>query len=184
MTTLRERIAGERNRLRQVRQALTAATGRGAGGDPAWVPFYIAVADYFEASMARLHEQDIRMGKMLREKADLEKPANRQAMAELDERLAGNQRHLAKMLAARTALQKEGAAALDRFEAAGGAYARYIVENMGHHPGSTDMAREHFTADDWEYMTLASDTARQREAELHSRVFELLPAGVELPAAD
>ncbi len=181
MNSLRERVAGERNRLRQVRQALTAATGKGAAGNPEWVPFYVAIGDYFEAAMARLHEQDIRMGKMLHEKADMEKPEHRTAMAELDERLAGNQEHLAKMLTARAALEAEGADALDDFESAGGAYARYIVENMGHHPGSTDMAREYFTTDDWEYMTMASDEARQLEEDLHRRVFELLPEGVELP---
>ena len=36
------------------------------------------------ASMDRLHEQDIRMGDMLRDKADMTVPANQQALAELD----------------------------------------------------------------------------------------------------
>lgn len=178
---LYERVAGERRRLRQVRQALTAATAQGAQGNVAYVPFYIAIADYFEAAMHRLHTQDVRMGELLRAKADLEIPENKQAMAELDERLAGNQAHLANMLTARAALKKSGRDALPQFEAAGGAYARYIVENMGHHPGSTNMAQALFTADDWAYMADVSVSDQQRERQLYDAVFAALPAGLELP---
>jgi hypothetical protein len=178
---LYERVAGERRRLRQVRQALTAATAQGAQGNPAYVPFYIAIADYFEAAMHRLHTQDVRMGEMLRARADMENPENRQAMAELDERLAGNQAHLANMLSARVALKKAGHNALPQFEDAGGAYARYIVENMGHHPGSTNMAQALFNADDWAYMADVSVADQQRERQLYDAVFKLLPAGLELP---
>ena len=165
----------------RVRQALTAATTQGAQGNAAYVPFYIAIADYFEAAMHRLHTQDVRMGELLGAKADLEDPANRQAMAELDERLAGNQRHLGNMLTARAALQKSGRDALPEFEAAGGAYARYIVENMGHHPGSTNMAQALFTADDWAYMADVSVSDQQRERQLYDAVFAVLPTGLELP---
>jgi hypothetical protein len=178
---LYERVAGERRRLRQVRQALTAATAHGAQGNAAWVPFYIAIANYFEAAMHRLHTQDIRMGEILRARADMQNAANRQAMAELDERLAGNQAHLANMLTARTALQKSGAGALSQFETAGSAYARYIVEHMGHHPGSTNMAQALFTPDDWTYMADVSDADQQQERELFDAVFAVLPAGLELP---
>jgi hypothetical protein len=178
---LYERVAGERRRLRQVRQALTVATARGAQGDPAWVPFYIAIADYFEAAMHRLHMQDVRMGDLLRAKADMQNAANKQAMAELEERLAGNQAHLANMLTARAALQKSAVAALSQFEGAGSAYARYIVEHMGHHPGSTNMAQALFTADDWVYMADVSVADQQREQQLFDAVFALLPAGLELP---
>jgi hypothetical protein len=102
-------------------------------------------------------------------------------MAELEERLAGNQAHLANMLTARAALQKSGVAALSQFEGAGGAYARYIVEHMGHHPGSTNMAQALFTADDWVYMADVSVADQQREQQLFDAVFALLPAGLELP---
>jgi len=178
---LYERVAGERRRLRQVRQALTAATERGAHGNAVWVPFYIAIADYFEAAMHRLHMQDVRMGDLLRAKADMHSAANQQAMSELDERLAGNQAHLAKLLAARSALRKSGAAALGEFEAAGSAYARYIVEHMGHHPGSTNMAQAVFTADDWAHMADVSAADQQREQQLFAAVFAAVPKGLELP---
>ena len=178
---LYKRVAVERTRLREVRQALTAATGQGANGDAAYVPFYIAIGDYFEASMARLHAQDIRMGEMLEEKADLTTPEAKQAMAELDERLAGNQRHLKKMLAARDVLRSEGAAALAEFESAGGAYAAFIVANMGHHPGSTNLAQAVFSADDWAYMADSSEADQLREQQLHAAVFAALPSNLQLP---
>jgi len=184
MTTLSERVAGERRRLRQVREALTAATGEGSGGNPDWVPFYIAIADYFETTMERLHAQDVRMGDMLREKADMENEANQVAMAELEERLTGNQRHLEEMLDARGALQKSGAESLDRFEAAGGAYAGYIVANMGHHAGTADLARDVFSSEDWEHMAAITDEAQEREAALYDEVFRNVPDDLELPERD
>ena len=162
--------------------ALTAATAQGAQGDAGWAPFYIAIGDYFEAAMDRLHEQDIRMGDMLRDKADMQDAANIQAMAELDERLSGNQVHLRAMLSARDALRDGLEGALDAFEAAGGAYAAFIVANMGHHPGTANLAGELFSTADWEHMTLASDEALAREAELHATVFASVPEGLQLPA--
>ena len=182
VTSLSERVAGERRRLRQVRQALTAATAAPASDASERRAFYIAIGDYFEAAMARLHEQDIRMGDMLRAKADMQDPANVQAMAELDERLAGNQQHLQKLLAARDHLRAEVAAATEEFEQAGGAYASYIVANMGHHPGTANLAQAVFEPSDWEHMTLTSDAAQQREKELFAKVFAISPADVERPA--
>jgi hypothetical protein len=175
------RVAGERSRLRQVRQTLTAATANPASGGPDRANFYLAIGDYFEAAMERLHEQDIRMGDMLREKADLEDPKNKQAMAELEERLSGNQLHLEKMLGARDRLRAAAEPSVTEFESAGGAYAQFIVDNMGHHGGTTDMAAEVFSPADWEHMTLVSAAAQQREQELIAAVFNLLPADVTAP---
>ena len=67
---------------------MTEAVAQGAKGNDAYVPFYIAIGDYFEAAMERLHTQDIRMGDMLRDKADLDDPDNLQAMAELEDAVA------------------------------------------------------------------------------------------------
>ncbi len=181
MTKLMERVAGERRRLREVRQAMTAAIEYGARGDEAFTPFYIAVGDYLEAAMHRLHEQDIRMGDLLRSKADLKDAANQQALKELDDRLAGNQLHLKATLAARDALQNKGAAPLDEFEAAGKAYSDYIVNNMGHHPGSTELAQKVFSAEDWEHMAYVSDSDLVQEQMLHTNVFDAVPAALDLP---
>ncbi len=182
MTSLMERVAGERRRLRQVRQALTAATDKTAGGDESWAPFYLAVTEYFDASMERLHEQDIRMGEMLRGYIDMDNADNKAALEELDARLTGLTEHHKKLLAARDALAAGEAGALEQFETVAGAYAAYIVANMGHHPGTADLAGRHFTQQDWEHMTLVSEAAQQREQELHNKVFSLLPAGLDLPA--
>ena len=181
MTTLYERVALERTRLRQVRQLLTAAAKQGAQGNIAYVAFYIAIADYFDASMERLHTQDIRMGKILRDKVDMEDPSIQQALRELDERLAGNQKCLKKMLAARESLRVSAVEALAEFESAGGAYAAYIVTNMGHHPGTADLAVKIFSTDDWEFMADVSEEDQQREQRLFEHVFALLPMGLELP---
>src|SRR5690606_18143982 len=97
MTTLRERVAGERRRLKAVRETLTAAVDAKANGDTAFVPFYIAIAEYIDTSMGRLHAQDVKMGDMIREKlGKLDEQATR-ALGELDERLAGNQEHLRRL---------------------------------------------------------------------------------------
>jgi len=177
-----ERIAAERRRLRQVREALSAAVAQSANGDADFVPFYIAIGDYFEATMRRLHTQDIRMGDLLREKADLVLPANRRALDELEQRLSGNQEHLVNMLSARDALRERGADALAEFEAAAGAYADFIVANMGHHPGTTNLAQKLFSAEDWEAMAGVSDKCVAREQTLHEAVFAAQPAGLELSA--
>lgn len=131
--------------------------------------------------MERLHEQDIRMGDMLRAKADMQDPANVKAMAELDERLAGNQEHLRKMLAARDGLRAAAPDAAEEFESAGGAYAAFIVANMGHHPGTANLAQDLFEQSDWEHMTLVSESAQQREQALFDDVFLHFPADVERP---
>ena len=182
MTTLSERVAGERRRLRHVRQALTAATASPAGDAGDRRTFYIAIGDYFEAAMERLHEQDIRMGDMLQLKADMQDPANVQAMAELDERLAGNQLHLQRLLAARDHLRAQAADAQSEFEAAGGAYAAFIVANMGHHAGTANLAQALFDQSDWEHMTLVSEAAQRREMALFDAVFADFPADIERPA--
>jgi hypothetical protein len=176
MIPLRERVAGERRRLKSVREALTAAVARKSGGDPAFIPFYVAVADYIETSMGRLHAQDVKMGDMIRTKLGTVDAQSAQALAELDERLAGNQRLLAEFVAARDALQAEGAAALGRYEDSGAAYTNYIVTNMGHHGGTTDLAQRLFTTADWEYMAGVTEAETRLEQELHARVFAALPA--------
>ncbi len=182
MTTLRERVAAERRRLRSVRQKLSAAVAQTSGGEESYVPFYIAIADYIEAAMERLHAQDIKMGDMIREKVETVDENVKQALAELDERLAGNQEHLQRFLEASEALKREGAAAIERFEAVSKAYTDYITANMGHHGGTTDLAAKLFSTDDWEYMAGVTDEDMQREKELYAHVEETTPDDLEVPA--
>src|SRR5262245_699564 len=123
---LRERVANERRRLKTVREALTSALAQGARGDEEFVPFYVAIAEYIEAAMHRLAIQEVRMAAMIRSKLGTLDAAAEKAMSELDDRLAGNQRHLSAMLAAKDQLTKVGAAALERFEQATRDYTNYI----------------------------------------------------------
>ena len=178
---LRERVANERRRLKSVREALSAALEKGAHGDASFVPFYIAVADYVEASMHRLHIQDVRMGEMIRAKLATVDPGATKAMGELDERLAGNQRHLSNLLESRDALKKQGASVLDRFEQVSRDYTNYILTSMGHHGGSTDLAQKLFSMDDWAYMAGITEEETRREQELYELVFKSVPKSLKLP---
>ena len=152
MTTLQERIGNERRRLRTIRQNMMAAVEKKAGGDSTHVPFYIAAADYIEATMARLHGQDIKMGQMIRDKVESVDADVEQALRELDERLEGAKAHLQPFLAARDALRDRGAEALENFESAAREYSDFVVANMGHHGATSDLGTRLFSTADWEYM--------------------------------
>lgn len=179
MNTLREKVAGERRRLRSVRETLTVAVSRKSGGDSSFAPFYVAIGDYIETAMGRLHAQDVKMGNMIREKLGALDPNSEQALRELDERLAGNQDHLRGLTAARKALvAAPDAAALASFETLGGAYSQYIVTNMGHHAGTTDLAGRLFSQEDWEHMAGISEEDTRTEQRLYAQVFAALPAAL------
>lgn len=178
---LRERIGNERRRLKSVREALSAALAQGANGDAAFVPFYVAAAEYIEASMHRLHIQDVRMGDMIRDKLGKLDANAEQALRELDERLSGNQRHLAALTEARAVLGRDGASALGRFEKVARDYTSFITANMGHHGLTTDLAQKLFSVDDWAYMAGITDEETKREQSLHQRVFASVPKSLKLP---
>jgi hypothetical protein len=179
MTTLQERIGNERRRLRTVRQNMIAAIEQGSGGDEAYVPFYIAAADYIDATMQRVHAQDIRMADMIREKVESVDAGVEKALAELDDRLQGAKEQLKPFLAARDALKREGHAALERFEKAGKAYSDFIVANMGHHGATSDLSVKLFSTADWEYMAAITDDEIQREAGLFDSVETSIPEGLK-----
>lgn len=180
MTTLQERVAGERRRLKAVRQRLSAALEQPGEGDRA--DFYAAVGDYMEASMGRLHAQDIKMGDMIREKVEKVDDKVEKALSELHERLSGNEVRLQRLLAARDALRQKGSAAIGEFEDAARDFTDFIVRNMGHHGGTTDLAGRLFSTEDWEYMAGVSEADEKREKALFDRVEKTTPAGLDLPA--
>ena len=120
---------------------------------------------------------------MLRSRVSKSDTEAHDALTELDERLAGNQAHLKRFLEARDCLKKNGAEALKKFESASRAYTDYITANMGHHGGSTTLARQHFTEDDWVYMANISDEDIARERDLFNLVFAQVPSGLSLQAA-
>jgi len=180
---LRDKVAAERRRLREVRQALSAAVAQGSQGASAWVSFYLAIGDYFAAAMHRLHVQDVRMGDLLRQRADLSTPKATVAMQELQDRLDGNQRLLDRFMLCHAGLKTQGAATLPAFESAARDYTNFITTNMGHHDGTTSLARDAFTTEDWEYMALTSDSDAEREGVLYGEVFSKLPDNLVLPEA-
>ncbi|MFQ5634844.1 MAG: hypothetical protein ACE5G3_05900 [Gammaproteobacteria bacterium] len=175
MTTLRERIANERRRLRLVRLKMVGAIEAQVKGDESYVPFYVAAADYIDATMQRLHAQDVKMGDMIREKVDEVDENVETALGQLEERLKGAQAHLEPFLAARDMLREKGAAALEHFEAAGKKYSDFVIANMGHHDSTTDLARELFSQADWEYMADITAEQQQQDENLFQKVVDLAP---------
>jgi hypothetical protein len=180
MTTLQERIANERRRLRTVRQRMLAAIEQQSGGDEAYVPFYISAADYIDTTMARLHGQDVRMGDMIREKVETVDDEVEKALRQLDERLTGATAQLKPFLAARDALKEQGKAALESFEKAGKTYSDFIVANMGHHNATADLSAKLFSIEDWGYMAHMTDDEIARENELFDRVVATTPSNLEV----
>jgi hypothetical protein len=182
MTTLMERIGNERRRLRNVRQRMAAAISAQANGSHEFVPFYVAAADYIDTTMQRLHEQDVKMGKMIVDKADEVDDQIKQALKELDDRLEGAKAHLTPFLAARDALRECGVEALEDFEAAAKKYSDFIVANMGHHGATNDLSAKLFKPADWEYMAGISAEQSTQEESLFGRVVDTMPEGVDEPA--
>jgi hypothetical protein len=179
MTTLMERVANERRRLRTVRQNMLAATEEKLDGNESRAAFYIATADYIDVTMQRLHRQDIRMGEMIKDKVESMSPSVKQALAELEERLEGAKRHLGPFLAARDALQEKGLEALAIFEKEAKIYSDFIVANMGHHGPTSDLSAELFSGADWEHMAEVTDAEVAREAALFDRVDAAKPASLK-----
>lgn len=183
MTTLMERIGNERRRLRLVRQNMIAAIEQKARGDETYVPFYIAAADYIDATMQRVHIQDVKMEDMIREKIETMDAGVEKALAELQARLIGAKEHLKPFLAARDALMEKGCEALEGFEKEGQEYSEFIVANMGHHAPTADLGARLFSGEDWEYMAGITDAEVEREAALFARVQETIPGDVKTPDA-
>ena len=179
MASLQERIASERKRLRNVRENMLAAIEQTSAGDEAYVPFYIAAADYIDATMQRVHEQDVKMDQMIREKAEVIDEQIEKALDELNERLEGAKKHLQPFLAARDALKEKGATALTDFEKQGKIYSDFIVANMGHHPPTADLGAKLFSPEDWEYMAGATDEEIAREKELFETFSQCVPDNLQ-----
>jgi hypothetical protein len=179
MTTLQERIGNERRRLRAIRMNMMAAVEQKANGDESFVPFYIASADYIDATMARLHNQDVKMGDMIREKADPVKDNIEEAIGQLDARLKGAREHLKPFLAARDELKEKGVEALERFEAAAKEYSDFIVANMGHHDATSELSAKLFSLADWEFMAGITDEEIAKEENLFERAAACTPDGLK-----
>ena len=183
MNELRERVGNERRRLKQVREALSASLVKSAKGDASYVPFYLAIGNYFEIAMGRLHIQDVRMEDMLKEMFPNPDATVQKVFDEVEGRLRINQEHLKKFMDARDAMKNEGAAALGRYESAAKDYTDFILAQMGHHGASTSLAGEKFTQKDWEFMAHVEPGDMEREQTLFDDVFAAQPAALRDQAA-
>lgn len=180
MTDPSEFVGVERRNLKSVREKLTAAVTQTSGGDADYVPFYIAIADYMEASMGRLHAQDTKLGQIILDKSE-DKVDAENKLQDLKQRLAGSHTCLKALLEAREVLQLEGTAALGQFETAGEAYSNYITSQMGHQGPVSDLAASLLSPEDWQYVADANDAAILLEEELYERVSATIPVGLQFP---
>jgi len=183
MTTLQERIGGERRRLKSVRMKLSAAVAQGASGKAHWAPFCVAVGDYMEVSIGRLLAQDIKMGDMIRDKVEVVDDSVATALARMHDRLSDLEQRLDRMLMARDKLRTDGASGLDDFEAAARNLTDYIVANMGHQEGGANsIAADLFGPADWELMAGITDEDMAREVALFEQVTATTPPDLDVPA--
>lgn len=175
---------GERGRLRTSHEMLKAALET-ESRDESFVPFYIAVANYMEASMGRLDTQDIKMLGRLGERLGTATPEDEEIIAEVHRRLDGNREHLAKFVACRTALEAspDDPVTIGDFEATSAAYIDYIHNRMGHHAPSTDMARKLFEESDWVEVADIDEKYFSAEKELYGKLLEARPESVPLGMA-
>lgn len=176
-----ESLMGERGRLRTVHEILNTAL-EVASRDTSFVPFYIAVGHYMEASMGRLDSQDIKMLARLGEKIGVADPEEEEIIAEVHRRLDGNREHLKKFLACTAALEAdpEDSTAIEVYETTGAAYIDYIHNRMGHHAPSTDLARRLFAESDWIDIADIDESCFAAERELYDAVFDTRPGNVPL----
>jgi len=176
-----ESLMGERGRLRTTHEMLQAALEI-EPRDESFVPFYIAVGNFMEASMGRLHSQDVRMLARLGEKLGVASAAEAEIIAEVHRRLDGNREHLQRFLACKTALETDGAdsVAVEAYESTSRAYIDYIHNRMGHHAPSTDLARRLFDESDWVAVADMDAAYFAEERKLYDAVQKTRPDRVPL----
>ncbi len=177
-----ESIMNERGRLRTVHEMLKAAL-EVSPRDETFIPFYIAIGDYMEASMGRLHTQDISMLEKLASKVDMNDPENEENITEVYRRLDGNQEHLKRYTACKRSLVSDGAEAVKDYEDTSLGYIDYIHNRMGHHAPSTDMARKVFTEEDWAAFADIDESYFSKERALYESVLKTRPESVPLGQA-
>ena len=177
-----ESIMQERGRLRTVHEMLKAAL-EVEPRDESFILFYVAIGDYMEASMGRLHIQDVKMLERLASKVDMSDSENEEIIAEVYRRLDGNQEHLKQYIACKQALKSDGAEAVAEYEDTSRAYIDYIHNRMGHHAPSTDLARQAFVEDDWVEMADIDEAYFAKERGLYESVLQTRPEGVPLGQA-
>ena len=187
MTTTKsaiESVMGERGRLRTSHEMLKAALDT-ESRDESFVDFYIAVANYMEAGMGRLDEQDIKMLARLAERLGDATEEEQAIIDEVHRRLNGNRDHLKKYLACRDALiaDSSDSVSISDYEKVSNAYIHYIHNDMGHHAPSTDIARKLFVESDWIEIADIDENYFMAEKELYSKLLDARPGAVPIGMA-
>lgn len=175
MNETSKRLINERLRLVQIRQGLTAATDANDG--LALTPFYQAASSYLQYAMQRLHEQDIKMLTTIKEKADYNNIDYGTALSEAHERVAKSQ-VLLNEFSEKSANLNEQSLAI--FEDICQRYCQYIVNNMGHHAPSANLAQTLFSEQDWLSMANFSDETSALERRLFDKTTNLAPDTIRL----
>ena len=125
--------------------------------------------------MERVHDQDVKMDALIRERADEIDAGIEQALGELNDRLEGARQHLAPFLKARDSLSQAGTEALQAFEKEAKIYSDFIVANMGHHPATAELGAKLFSPQDWEYMADATKEQIERDQQLYDEFEKVIP---------
>lgn len=175
MSNTMQQLMAERMRLVQVRLGLSAAVEQGANGDELFIPFYVAVTDYFQHAMDRLDRQDHAMLSMLEEKTLAANVDPGTAISDVYERLDNNSKLLKEMTQASQNLNQ---GSLAQFEEIATRYCRYIVEHMGHHAPSANLALQLFSEDDWVAMADFNEQATEDEQQLFNFVISTAPSSI------
>jgi hypothetical protein len=175
MNETSKRLINERIRLVQIRQGLTAALT--ANDSAALIPFYQAASNYLQYAMHRLHQQDITMLAMIKTKADRENIDTGTALSEAHHRVETSQTLLNEFSENSADLNKQSLAA---FENICQLYCQYIVNSMGHHAPSANLAQTLFDESDWLSMANFSDETKALEQQLFKESTALAPEAIQL----
>jgi hypothetical protein len=176
MNETSKRLINERIRLVQIRQGLTAALAIN-DDSAALTPFYQAASNYLQYAMHRLHQQDIKMLATIKTKTDRENIDTGTALSEAHGRVKTSQTLLNEFSEKSADLNEQS---LVVFENICQRYCQYIVNSMGHHAPSANLAQTLFSEKDWLNMANFSDETTALEQQLFDKATELAPDTIQL----
>jgi len=176
MPTTITRLRKERKRLETVRKAFTKAVSDGARGEEAYIHFYVAVSNYIQQAMHKLHEQDYTLLKLIEEKADLEHLNTSLVIDDVYDKLANSKLLLEEFVIKSEAIDPIN---IDTFEEIGQRYTDYIQQRMGHHPPTTELADKLLSETDWQTVANFNEQSIQTEEKLFDQVVKTAPDNIQ-----
>lgn len=176
MPTTITRLRKERKRLQTVRKAFTKAVHDGMRGEDAYIGFYVAVSNYIQEAMHKLHEQDYTLLKLIEEKADVEHLDASLILDDVYDKLANSKMLLEELITKSEAIDETS---IDTFEEIGQRYTDFIQERMGHHPPTTELADKLLSDEDWRTVANFDDHSIQTEERLFDEVVKNAPDNIQ-----